>query len=116
MIEVADSPNTDAKAPPGAVISAFLLAIAGVVAMLFWRAFVAGVLWGWYITPAFGWAVPSLQGMLGLTVVAWAITRPTKEAVEDKQATVKETAKGIVFSFGALTSLLVIGWIARGFV
>lgn len=43
--------------------------------LITWRAWVLKVLWGWFVTPALGLAVPSLPLLMGLCLVTGMMTR-----------------------------------------
>ena len=40
---------------------------------LLWRAFVLRDLWGWFVEPAFGLAVPGYAAAIGLMCVVWLV-------------------------------------------
>lgn len=68
--------KSDVKVTGGTVVL-FLLALAAIVPGIILSGYVMTILWGWFVTPAFGLAVPSIPIMLGLSLILSYITHQT---------------------------------------
>ncbi len=67
------SRSTSVFAAIGALVVG-IPAIVGIAALSFiWRAYVLLVLWGWFLTPHFGWAVPSIPLTIGVTLMIYMV-------------------------------------------
>lgn len=53
------------------------LALVPIIA--YWRAFVAVVLWGWFVTPAFGVAAPSIHHAFGIMLLLVFLLPPASD-------------------------------------
>lgn len=77
---------------------------------LVWRAYVLVVLWGWFVTPMFHLAVPSLHVAVGLIAITSLLTHENTGGSGKTDSWVSFTN---VFLNPAL--LLLVGWIATLF-
>lgn len=77
-----------------------------------WFAFAAWVLWGWFVTPAFGVAQPSLPMLFGVLLTWRAITYEMPKKDSDT-ADLKTKAIFVVFGPALLIGF---GWLVRLFV
>ena len=60
-----------------------LLQIAGGLVLGAFKAYVIVIMWGWFITPQFGIAAPSLLGVMGLVYLASLLNIPSSKASKD---------------------------------
>lgn len=91
-----------------AILLALMLPVAA------WRAYVAGFLWSWFATPAFGLAVPGLWTLVGLMLLAGLLwPRSAKSEAHEGWADAFGTAVGYGFVAPALT--LGFGWVLAFF-
>jgi hypothetical protein len=92
-----------------------ILALALIVPGIILTGYVLTILWGWFVTPAFGLAVPSIPIMLGLSLIVGYMTHQTP-AVEDNRTANKIFMTGIMNSLGRPLLYLGIGYIIHLYV
>lgn len=95
----------------GAVFCSFVLVAACGMA---WRAYVATVLWRWFVVPLFALQPLPLAGALGLIVlVALAGPDPLKHQAEETRPMAKVLGAMVVSAFARpLAALLLGAWVA----
>lgn len=98
----------------GAAIVALALVMPISILAGLWVAFVATVLWGWFVTPQFGLAVPGIWVMFGLLVL---LRLPTMKPSDDDKPGVDwdKVLRATIFSVIAPAMALLSGWIATLF-
>lgn len=76
---------------------------------ILWEAYVLTILWGWFVTPTFGLAVPSLLMMAGLALVVGQLTTqyvPSKKDDHWMWASI----------FIKPTFVLLMGWVVKQYI
>lgn len=85
-------------------------------AALVWRAYVATILWQWFLVETYGAQAVPLAGMVGLMVLLCAIRGARMEPKRAPDA--PEHGPLAIFTFSAIgpAACLLVGWIARHWV
>ncbi len=105
---------SDATASIGTLLIAFLVVLAIAIPASLWVAYAATVLWGWFVTPTFGIAVPGVWTMFGLFILA---RLPFSKANAESESGVdwdKVWRECVHVAVGPAIALL-LGWIALQF-
>jgi hypothetical protein len=77
-----------------------------------WQAFVAHILWGWFVTPAFGIEAPAIVHLAGVMLL---ISMPIARYRRDDGADAKWLLGAIIFSIVMPSSSLLLGWVLHLF-
>lgn len=85
-------------------------AIALIAALLAWQGYVLTILWGWFITPAFGLTVPSVPLAIGVALVCSMLTKQHVPSNKDEPGWYA-LGRGIA----SPTLALFIGWVVTRF-
>src|SRR5688500_6362082 len=99
----------------GETIALMVLALALIVPGIIFTGYVLTILWGWFVTPAFGLAVPSIPIMLGLSLIVGYSTHKIPNT-EDNRPANKIFMAAIMNSLGRPLLYLGIGYIIHLYV
>lgn len=89
----------------------FLLYVLTFPLFAYWRSYVATIMWGWFITPAYGWNSPSIYTMTGI-LLAWTLTKTIGAAdSHTKESSAEAFGRSLAIAFFMPTICLGFGWI-----
>lgn len=100
-------------------------AVYTLVVLVALRGYTLNLLWGWFITPAFALAAPSLSLCMGLMLMVRWITQPTatgqREYVHPARSDTvilvqKRTGASLVLGAGYTVLVILVAWIVKAFV
>lgn len=77
---------------------------------LLWRAFVLRDLWGWFVEPAFGFAVPGYAAAIGLMCVAWLV-QAERSRREDSDGGWSTLTRAVFEGAAGPALFWLIGWV-----
>lgn len=92
------------------MFAAGVLAVPFLTALVFWQAYVAAILWGWFMVP-FGLPPLSMAWAIGLSCLLTAL-KPNPYVPGRKSDGVKENVLGILRPIFNPAFSLLVGWIA----
>lgn len=98
-----------AKESTAAQLATFATAVIITIPAALWSAFVAIVLWGWFVTPWIGIAAPDVMRMCGLILLARMPFAKIDSGTGEP--TIVKVWSAIIFSVVYPALVLLIGWV-----
>jgi phosphate/sulfate permease len=101
----------------GMTLFLMLVCIVATAPAMIWGGYVLQVLWGWFLTPLFGMAVPSIAYCLGLSLILSYATNQDLSGIPTKDRKYPElVASAMSRSFIRPAWILLIGWVLSHYV